>query len=94
MAGADLTEIDLLDKSNTTIIFDNEPRNLQIVRKYFGALKLGWKIVVWPEGGWGEPKDINEMILNGSSADKILKIINKNTYSGQRGEWEVRMWKV
>ena len=39
-------------------------------------------------------KDINEMILNGQTIDKILNNINMNTYSGQRGEWEVRMWKV
>ena len=48
-------------------------------------------MLVWPEGH--ESKDINEMILSGYSLDKIMKIINKNTYSGQRGEWEVRMWK-
>ena len=49
---------------------------------------------MWPHGGYGESKDINDMILRGQTQDEILKIINKNTYSGQRGEVEVMMWKV
>ena len=91
MAGADVHQLDTLNKSNTTLIFDNEPRNRHIVKSTWSAVKKGWRVLVWPEGH--ESKDINEMILSGYSLDKIMKIINKNTYSGQRGEWEVRMWK-
>ncbi len=98
MAGADLKDLSLLTKGKTTIIFDNEPRNIQIVRNTWGAIKKGWKVVVWPydsfwEKGHENMKDINDMILRGYNTDKIMEIINKNTYSGQRGEWEVRNWK-
>ena len=41
-----------------------------------------------------ESKDINDMILSGMTSDEILKMINKNTYSGQRGRWEVTYWKI
>ena len=39
-------------------------------------------------------KDINEMVLSGMSSDKILENINRNTYSGQMGKWELQQWKV
>ena len=62
------------------------------------ALEKGWRIVVWQDSGnkWDShaPKDINDMILGGMTNNEILKIINKNTYSGQRGRWEVTYWKV
>ena len=40
------------------------------------------------------PKDVNEMVLAGMSNAKILEIINRNTYSGQMGKWELQQWKV
>ena len=94
MAGADMSDLTFLNKINTTIIFDNEPRNQHIVNRMYSTLRKGWRIVVWPHGGYGESKDINDMILRGQAQDEILKIINKNTYSGQRGEVEVMMWKI
>ena len=94
MAGADMSDLSFLNKINTTIILDNEPRNQHIVNRMYATLRKGWRIVVWPHGGYGESKDINDMILRGQTQDEILKIINKNTYSGQRGEVEVMMWKI
>ena len=90
VAGADLHNVKF-NKKLCTLIYDNEPRNLQIVKRTWSALHMGWEVVVWPK--WQSAKDINEMILGGTSVDKIMEIINKNTYSGQRGEWEVRNWK-
>ena len=91
MGGADLSSSDFLDKSNTTLVFDNEPRNNEVCFKMLSSLHRGWSVCVWPRT---KGKDINEMILKEQSIDKILNIINMNTYSGQRGEWEVKMWKV
>ena len=91
MGGGDLSSSDFLDKSKTTLVFDNEPRNNEIGFRMLSLLHRGWSVCVWPNT---KGKDINEMILNGQTIDKILNNINMNTYSGQRGEWEVRMWKV
>jgi hypothetical protein len=91
MAGADMRELDMLDKSNTTIIYDNEPRNPQIVQRTLDALKKGWKVVVWPDSVI--TKDINDMVLSSIKDARLVKIINRNTYSGQLGEWEVKRWK-
>ena len=91
MAGADMSDLTLIDKDKTTLIFDNEPRNFQIVKSMIRFLKNGWKIVVWPNSI--TCKDINDMVLTCIKDARLVEIINTNTYSGQRGEWEVQSWK-
>jgi len=91
MAGADMSDLTLIDKDKTTLIFDNEPRNFQIVKSMVRFLKNGWKIVVWPNSI--TCKDINDMVLTSIKDARLVEIINTNTYSGQRGEWEVKSWK-
>jgi len=91
MAGADMSDLTLIDKDKTTLIFDNEPRNFQIVRSMIRSLQDGWKIVVWPNSI--TCKDINDMVLTSIKDARLVEIINTNTYSGQRGEWEVKSWK-
>ena len=91
MAGADMSDLSILDNTKTTLIFDNEPRNFQIVKSMVRFLKNGWKIVVWPNSI--TCKDINDMVLTSIKDARLVEIINTNTYSGQRGEWEVKSWK-
>ncbi len=91
MAGADMSDLSILDKDKTTLIFDNEPRNFQIARSMIKSLQDGWKIVVWPNSI--TCKDINDMVLTSIKDARLVEIINTNTYSGQRGEWEVKSWK-
>ena len=54
-------------------------------------LKSGWKVVIWPDSI--NCKDINDMVLTSIKDARLVEIINTNTYSGQRGEWEVKSWK-
>ena len=91
MAGADMSDLSILNKDKTTLIFDNEPRNFQIVKSMIRFLKNGWKIVVWPNSIIS--KDINDMVQSSIRDARLVEIINTNTYSGQRGEWEVQSWK-
>jgi len=91
MAGADMSDLSILDNTKTTLIFDNEPRNFQIVRSMIKSLQDGWKIVIWPNSI--TCKDINDMVLTSIKDARLVEIINTNTYSGQRGEWEVHSWK-
>ena len=92
VAGADMSDLGILNKDKTTLIFDNEPRNFQIIRNMIRTLKDGWKIVIWPNSI--TCKDINDMVLTSIKDARLVEIINTNTYSGQRGEWEVHSWKV
>jgi len=91
MAGADMSDLSILNKDKTTLIFDNEPRNFQIIKGMIRFLKSGWKVVVWPNSVIC--KDINDMVLSSIKDARLVEIINTNTYSGQRGEWEVKSWK-
>ena len=91
MAGADMSDLSILDNTKTTLIFDNEPRNFQIVRSMIKSLQDGWNVVIWPNSI--TCKDINDMVLTSIRDARLVEIINTNTYSGQRGEWEVKSWK-
>ena len=91
VAGADMSDLGILNKDKTTLIFDNEPRNFQIVRSMIKSLQNGWSVVIWPNSI--TCKDINDMVLASIKDARLVEIINTNTYSGQRGEWEVHTWK-
>ena len=50
-----------------------------------------YMIVIWPEGT--KEKDINEMIMNGSTKEQIQKIISDNTYSGLSALTQLNSYK-
>jgi len=72
-------------------IFDNEPRNKQIVNRISKTIDRGDKVVIWPSNII--KKDINELILDGISENEIMKIIKNNTYSGLKAKIEFNQWK-
>ena len=77
-AGADLQLP--VEKKDVVFIFDNEPRNKQIVDRMYRVVEKDYELVIWPEGQ--EEKDINDMILQGKTKSQIQNIITENTYSG------------
>jgi len=82
---------DAFDKSKVVLIFDNEPRNKQIVDKMEKAIDNHYNVVIWPE--MIEEKDINDMILSGFSPDEIQDFISKNTFVNLRAKIEFMNWK-
>lgn len=80
-----------LNKENAVIVFDNEPRNPDIVRNVNKAIEFGWTICIWPE--YWEEKDINDAILKGTSASEINAIIDLNTYSGTIAKLKYSQWR-
>jgi transcription elongation factor Elf1 len=81
----------LLDVENKVLIFDNEPRNKEIVKLMDDAIKLGYNVVIWPDTM--EQKDINEMVMAGFSPDEIERIISSNTFTGLRAQMKFISWK-
>lgn len=81
----------LIDAENKVLIFDNEPRNKEIVKIMADAIKLNYDIVIWPDTI--EEKDINEMVMAGISPDEIEEIISSNTFSGLRAQMKFISWK-
>jgi hypothetical protein len=80
-----------LDKSKVVLVFDNEPRNKEIVSKINSAIDNHFNVVIWPE--FVDSKDINEMILDEFSPDEIQDIISKNTFVNLRAKMEFVNWK-
>ena len=83
---------DVLDKSEVVLVFDNEPRNKEIVNKIEHAIDNHFNVVIWPEF-IGE-KDINDMVVKDNfSLDEIQDIIDKNTFVNLRAKMEFVNWK-
>lgn len=82
---------DVFDKKNIVLVFDNEPRNKEIVKVLDKAIEDHYNVVIWPE--MIESKDINDMILEGFSVDEIKDIIEKNTFVNLRAKMEFINWK-
>ena len=80
-----------ISSGKKVLIFDNEPRNKDIVRMMQDAIKLGHDIVIWPDTI--EQKDINEMIMAGLNKDEIESIISSNTFSGLQAQTKFVFWK-
>ena len=73
------------------LIFDNEPRNKEVVKLLQNAIKLGHNVVIWPSFIVG--KDINEMVLNGLTSTEIQDIISSNTFKSIQAQLKFNLWK-
>ena len=78
-AGADLVLKNKIPNEQITYIFDNEPRNKEIIDRMYNVIEKDYNLVVWPEDM--RHKDINDMILAGTSKAELGDLLNKNTYS-------------
>lgn len=79
------------DKAGFTIVYDNEPRNVETVNKMEKAIQAGYPTCIWPDGVTA--KDINQMVLEGTSAEKVVDIIEENTYVGLAATLRLSAWR-
>jgi len=84
--------LEYLPKDKLVLIYDNEPRNKEIVREIGDAINASANVVIWPKSY--QEKDINDMILAGKTQDEILNTINKNTFRGAKALLEFNIWKM
>jgi hypothetical protein len=80
-----------INSNKKILIFDNEPRNKEIVSLMEKAIKSMNYVVVWPDNI--RQKDINEMIMSGISTDEIEAIISNNTFYGLEAITKFVFWK-
>lgn len=91
-SGSSLTKVEKhLIKANTVLVFDNEPRNKEIVKTMHRAISGGWSLCIWDNRFNG--KDVNEMVLTGFPASQIEDYILTHTYNGIRLQLEFENWK-
>lgn len=79
----------VLDRNNVVLVFDNQPRNRQLIDTMVSAASDQYKVVVWPS--LVQQKDINEMVLNG--VDNVKEIIDNNTLCGLALSVRLNQWK-
>ncbi len=90
MAGSDVTDISFLGE-NLTFVYDNEPRNKEIIKKVEKAIDKGYGIVIWPNNV--EEKDINDMVLAGRTPLDVQMIIKANTKKGLEAKLALSVWR-
>ena len=79
-----------IDKHNLVLIYDNEPRSKETVKKLDKAILNGYNVVIWPENL--HQKDVNDMVLAGLSVDFIKHTIDQNTYHGLSAKLTLAKW--
>ena len=89
--GADLFLKNKIPNENITYIFDNEPRNKEIVKRMYKVIEQDFNVVIWPEEI--QLKDVNDMIKSGLTKLELQDIISKNTYSKLSALTKLNYWK-
>ena len=87
MCGSDL-DIRSFGWSDCIYVYDNEPRNREIVNRIDKTINGGYKVVIWPTSI--VEKDINDMVLGGHN---IMSVLESNTYSGLQAKVKFNNWK-
>jgi len=87
MCGAD-ADVSKWGISNPVLIYDNEPRNREILNRIDKTINSGEKIVIWPSNI--TEKDINDMVMSGLD---VQTVIESNTYSGLEAKLKFTTWK-
>ena len=87
MCGSDL-DVRTFGWCNYIWVFDNEPRNREIVERINKTIGRGDQVVIWPSNI--EEKDVNDMKLGGHD---VMSVLQSNTYSGLKAKIKFNYWK-
>ena len=87
MAGSDV-DSRTFGWSNYIYIYDNEPRNREIVNRISKSIDRGDKVVIWPNNI--QQKDINDMYLAGHDVQKLVEC---NVYHKLEATLRFNNWK-
>lgn len=93
MAGADGNVSGLSNVENAVFVYDNEPRNKEIVHRMQKNIDSGYKVVIWSDRISAYGKDINDMVVNGLKPADIELILSQNTYFGLDAKLALTIWK-
>ena len=87
MCGSDV-DIGSFNWSDYIYVYDNEPRNREIVNRISKTIDRGDKVVIWPSTIL--EKDINDMVLGGHD---VQSMVESNVYSGLKAQLQFNTWK-
>ena len=69
-------------------VFDNEPRNKEIVERIDKTIRGGHQVVIFPKSI--AEKDLNDMVLSGHN---VQHVVESNTYQGLEAKLKLNEWK-
>ena len=87
MCGAD-GDVKKWGITNPVWIYDNEPRNRQIVERLATTINRGDRVVIFPKNIL--EKDINDMYLSGQN---VQRMVESNIYQGLEAKLKLQDWK-
>lgn len=83
-----------VDLSRSVFIFDNQPRNKDIVGRTQACVDAGYSTLIWPElDTLGDGKDINDLVKSGLNKSEVQAIIDQHTYRGLTAKVKFNEWK-
>jgi hypothetical protein len=87
MCGADV-DLAKLNIKQPIYIYDNEPRNKEIIARMEKTIAQNIPIVIWPKNV--KQKDVNLMVLSGLDVNQIIQ---QNIYTGLLANLNFNEWK-
>jgi hypothetical protein len=78
-------------KEKTVIVYDNEPRKHETCERISKAISHGYTVCIWP--ATVSHKDINLMVLNGYSLEKVKRIIDENSFYKLSAQMQLSLWR-
>jgi len=82
------TSLNKVNNKDYILIFDNQPRNIEVCKIILKNIDAGFKVVIWPQKITA--KDVNEMVLEGID---VLKLVKDNVYHGLTAKAKFIAWK-
>ena len=87
MCGADV-DISTFNWSDCVFVYDNEPRNREIVQRISKTIDRGDKVVIWDREV--QQKDINDMVQSGLDVQSMVEC---SSYHGLEAKLKFTTWK-
>jgi predicted RNA-binding Zn-ribbon protein involved in translation (DUF1610 family) len=87
MCGAD-ADISNFGFNRVVWVYDNEPRNREIINRISKTIDRGEEVVIWPRNI--QQKDINDMVIAGLN---VMDVLKSNTHSGLEAKVKFNEWK-
>jgi transcription elongation factor Elf1 len=91
IAGGDMiSSLKGFDKKNLVVVYDNEPRSKETIKKLDKSILNGYNVCIWPDNL--DHKDVNDMVLAGMSPEFIKHIIDTNTFRDLAAKMALTKW--
>ena len=91
VAGSALKKLMQIKSKKFVYVFDNQPRNKEIVDLFDTVIRDGGKVVIFPDEV--VDKDINDMIQSGYTKTEVNKLLEDNIYQGLQAKLRFEKWK-